>query len=330
MSETDSVDVLIAGQGAASYSAALYAARYQMSTVMVGAEFGGETAIGGSIENYPGFPAIDGFDLMLKMKEQVDLLGAPLKSADIAAVDKTDHGFISTLTDGTKIESVSVILGIGRERRKLGLPNEADLMGKGVSYCSTCDAPLYRDRRVVVVGGGSAAVEGAILLGKYATDVWIVYRQETFTRPEPILVSLLNDAENVHLVMETEVEELLADESGLTGVRLSKPYEGSDRIDVHGIFIEIGADPRVEIAESLGVVLNKETNEIHVDRMMHTNVEGLYAAGDLTDASGPLKQTVTAAAQGAIAALSAYQHVSEHPGRCEVHEKGYSLAPQPA
>ena len=330
MSETESVDVLIGGQGAAAYSAALYAARYQMSTRMAGAQFGGETAIGGSIENYPGFPAIDGFDLMLKMKEQVDGLGVPLSNTDISAVEKTDHGFISTLTDGTKIESLSVILGIGRERRKLGLPNEDDLMGKGVSYCSTCDAPLYRNRRVVVVGGGSAAVEGAILLGKYATEVWIAYRRDTFTRPEPILINLLNDAENIDRVMGTEVVELLADEAGLTGVRLSKPFEGSDRIEVDGIFIEIGADPRVEIAKSLGVELDPETNEIHVDRMMHTSVEGLYAAGDLTNASGPLKQTVTAAAQGAIAALSAYQHVSEHAGCCEVHEKGFKLAPQPA
>ncbi|MCH7740943.1 MAG: NAD(P)/FAD-dependent oxidoreductase, partial [Chloroflexi bacterium] len=118
-------------------------------------------------------------------------------------------------------------------------------------------------------------------------------------------------AGNVHQVMETEIPELLSDETGLTGVRLSRPYEGSDTIDIDGIFIEIGADPRVEIPQALGVELNPETNEIHVDRAMKTNITGIYAAGDLTDGSGNLKQTITAAAQGAIAALAAYEHASE-------------------
>ena len=311
MTETKQVDILIAGQGAAAFSAALYAARYQMSTLIASEQFGGETAIGGEIENYPGFPSIDGYDLMLKMKEQVDLLQVPIHNSNIAAVEKSGDGFVTTLQDGARVESLSVILAIGRERRKLNLPNEEELMGRGVSYCSTCDAPLYRNKRVVVVGGGSAAVEGAILLGKYATDVWIVYRRAEFSRPEPVLVTQLNQAENVRQVMETDIPELLSDETGLTGVRLSRPYEGSDTIDIDGIFIEIGADPRVEIPQALGVELNPDTNEIHVDRAMKTNITGIYAAGDLTDGSGNLKQTVTAAAQGAIAALSAYEHASE-------------------
>ena len=311
MSEVEKVDVLIAGQGAGAYSAALYSARYQMSALLVAEQFGGETAIGGEIENYPGYPSIDGYDLMLKMKEQVDGLGVPLKSSNLASVVRSGDGFLSTLDDGTQIDSLSIVLAIGRERRKLNLPNEESLVGRGVSYCSTCDAPLYRKRKVVVVGGGSAAVEGAILLGKYATEVWLVYRKGAFTRPEPILVKQLNQTENVHQVMEMEIAELIADDTGLTGVRLNKPFEGTDHIDIDGIFIEIGADPRVEIAQSLGVELNPETNEIHVDRSMKTNVPGFYAAGDITDGSGALKQTVTAAAQGAIAALAAYEHASK-------------------
>jgi thioredoxin reductase (NADPH) len=311
MTETKRVDILIAGQGAAAFSAALYSARYQMSTLIASEQFGGETAIGGEIENYPGFPSIDGYDLMLKMKEQVDLLEVPLHNSNITAIEKSGDGFVTTLADGAKVESLSVILAIGRERRKLNLPNEEELMGRGVSYCSTCDAPLYRNKRVVVVGGGSAAVEGAILLGKYATDVWLVYRRAEFTRPEPVLVTQLNQADNVHQVMETEIAELLSDETGLTGARLSKPLDDSDTIDIDGIFIEIGADPRVEIPQALGVELNPETNEIHVNRAMGTNIPGIYAAGDLTDGSGNLKQTVTAAAQGAIAALAAYEHASE-------------------
>ena len=307
-------DVLIAGQGAAAYAAALYAARYQMKPVVVGEEFGGETAIGGSIENYPGYVDIDGFDLMVKFREQAIKYEVPIVQANLVHVKKDRGWFVSELSDGTRARSLAVILAIGRERRKLGLPNEVEWMGRGVSFCSTCDAPLFKGKKAVaVVGGGDAAVEGAILLSKYAKDVYIVYRREAFTRPEPINVQLLNERENVHQVMNTEIAELLGDdEKGLTGVRLSQPFEGRSEIDVDGIFIEIGADPRVEIPKELGVRLDPITNEVNVDKMMRTNVAGLFAAGDLTNGSGPLKQTVTAAAQGAIAALSAYMYVSEH------------------
>ncbi len=126
MTETKQVDILIAGQGAAAFSAALYAARYQMSTLIASEQFGGETAIGGEIENYPGFPSIDGYDLMLKMKEQVDLLQVPIHNSNIAAIEKSGDGFVTTLQDGARVESLSVILAIGRERRKLNLPNEEE------------------------------------------------------------------------------------------------------------------------------------------------------------------------------------------------------------
>ncbi|MBI4218579.1 MAG: FAD-dependent oxidoreductase [Chloroflexi bacterium] len=314
MPEESRYDVMIGGQGAAAYAAALYAARYQIKPVVVGEEFGGETAIGGSIENYPGYVDIDGFDLMTKFRDQALKYEVPIVGANVERITKQDGEFLSELSDGSRIRSTAVILAIGRERRKLGLPHEEEWIGKGVSYCSTCDAPLYKGRKAVaVVGGGNAAVEGAILLSKYAKDVYLVYRREKFFRPEPINIRLLNERENLHQVMGTEVVELIGDdEAGLKAIRLSRPFEGKDTYEVDGIFVEIGADPRAEIPQALKVELNAETNEVHVDKMMRTNVPGLFAAGDLTDASGPLKQTVTAAAQGAIAALGAYQYVSEH------------------
>ena len=312
MSEVKQVDVLIGGQGAAAFAAGLYSSRYQVDTLIAGEQFGGETAIGGTIENYPGQPDIDGFDLMMKFKEQVDKLETPTAYSNLKTISKNGDVFRVVLDDDTEIDAISVILAIGRERRKLSLPKEEEWTGNGVSYCSTCDAPLYRNKAAAaVVGGGNAAVEGAILLSKYATTVYLVYRRDELTRPEPILLKVLEQTDNVKVLYSTEVVELLgSDEAGLTGIRLSKPWEGQDELTVDGLFVEAGADPRLEIPNQLGLEINPDTGEVHVDRSLKTSVEGIYAAGDLTDGTD-LKQTITAAAQGAVAALSAYQHVQE-------------------
>ena len=198
---------------------------------------------------------------------------------------------------------------MGRERRKLGLDNEEEWMGKGVSYCSTCDAPLYKNKEsVAVIGGGNAAVEGAILLSKYAKKVYLVYRGIKFFRPEPILLEILNNSENITILLETEVNSLLGDEKGLTGIEINNNINQKKHISLDGIFVEIGADPRLEIPNQLGLEINSDTGEVHVDKHQTTSETGIYAAGDLTDGTD-LKQTITAASQGAIAALSAYQNV---------------------
>ena len=307
------VDILVAGQGAAAYAAALYSARYRANTVVVGGSFGGETATGGLIENYPGAPEIDGFDLMLEFKKQVTALEVPIVESDLKDVTPSDGRFICELADGSKYRAISVVMAIGRERRVLGLEHEEEWTGKGISYCSTCDAPLYRNKQAAaVVGGGNAAVEGAILLAKYAQTVYLIYRRGEFTRPEPILIETLQRTPNVKQVLNTTVTELIGDDSfGLTDIRLSQPYEGQEVLKVDGLFVEAGADPRVEIPLKLGLEINSETGEVHVGRSQETNVEGIYAAGDLTDGTA-LKQTVTAAAQGAMAALSAYQHTIKY------------------
>ena len=316
MNDARTADVLIAGQGAAAYAAALYSARYQQDTLMVAEQFGGETATGGQIENYPGVPDIDGYDLMLKFKEQTDGLGVPLEMSNLLHVKPENGHFMCEMDDGSTVRALSVILAVGRERRKLWLDHEDEWLGRGISYCSTCDAPLYRNKIVAVVGGGSAAVEGAALIARYATRVYLIYRREQFNRPEPVLLRILGQTQNISQLMSTEVVELLGtDLAGLQGIRVSRPHDGTDKLEVDGLFIEIGADPRVAIARELGLERNPETGEVHVNRLMHTSMPGIYAAGDLTDASGPLKQTVTASAQGAIAALSAYTYVSEHPSK---------------
>jgi thioredoxin reductase (NADPH) len=208
---------------------------------------------------------------------------------------------------------------VGRERRRLGLEHEEEWTGRGVSFCSTCDAPLHRGNVVAVVGGGNAAVEGAVLIGKYAKQVYIIYRRDTFSRPEPVNVLRLEEASNIKSMFNTTVVALKG-EDGLSGVVLDTKHNGSNELALDGLFIEIGADPRVDLANQLGVELN-DKNEIVVDKVMGTNVHGVFAAGDLTDASGDLKQTVTAAAQGARAATSAYGDITEHPNACKWHAR---------
>ena len=171
---------------------------------------------------------------------------------------------------------------------------------------------MYRNKEAAaVVGGGNAAVEGAILLAKYARTVYLIYRRDKLTRPEPILLKVLEQTDNVKVLYSTEVPELLgSDETGLTGISISKQWEGHNQLSIDGLFVEAGADPRLEIPEQLGLDINSETGEVHVDKNQRTSVEGIYAAGDLTDGT-ELKQTITAASQGAIAALSSYQHTME-------------------
>ena len=162
--KTENYDTLIAGQGAAAFAAGLYAARYQMKSIIIGETFGGETATGGLIENYPGYADIDGFDLMMKFREQVASYDVPILDDKVTTVTKNANDFKIETESGKMYYANSVILGIGRERRKLGLQHEDEWTGKGVSFCSTCDAPLHRDNIVAIVGGGNAAIEGLSLI----------------------------------------------------------------------------------------------------------------------------------------------------------------------
>ena len=182
-----------------------------------------------------------------------------------------------------------------------------------MSYCSTCDAPLYKNKNLaIVVGGGNAAVEGAILIAKYSKKVFLVYRGEKLWRPEPILLETLEKTKNVEVILDNKIAELIgSDFGGLQKIKLEKAYKNETEYIVDGLMIEAGADPRIEIPNSLGINLDKDTNEVEVDKDQKTNIPGIYAAGDLTNGSN-LKQTITAASQGAISALSAYNFCLEN------------------
>ena len=313
-------DIVIVGQGAAGFAAALYSARYRADCIVIGETFGGETAIGGGIENYPGHVEIDGFELMTHFRAQAEKYDVPIFQDKVTKIENADDCFEVETELGISCIAKTVILAMGRERRKLMLEHEEEWIGRGVSFCSVCDAPLHRNNTVAVVGGGNAAVEGAILLAKYASQVYLIYRGGEFFRPERIVVEELNRTGNITQLLETNVVGLKGS-TGLDGIAIDKPHKGSDELAADGIFIEIGAYPRTELPNQLGIALNDE-GEVIVDKDMCTNVHGIFAAGDLTNASGTLKQTVTAAAQGAMAASAAYKYITEHPHACHRHAMG--------
>lgn len=310
-------DTMILGGGAAAYAAAIYAARYKMKTLLIQEEFGGETASAGVIENYPGFQKIEGFELMQKMEAQATALGVTIMHGKAALAQNIHHCF--QIKVGQEFfEGKTIIFAVGMERRKMGLPKEDMLKGKGVHYCATCDAPLYKEKIVGVLGGGDSAVKNANQLAEYATKVYLIVREKNLQRAEPINRDQLEKRKNIFVLYETEVKELMG-ERKLKGVRLSKTVEGSDVLSLDGLFVAIGAIPRSTIPQELGVGMN-EKGEVIVDRMMKTSIDGVFAAGDITDASGSFKQIVTAAAQGSIAATAAYQDVSTHAANvCELH-----------
>ncbi|MBI5135293.1 FAD-dependent oxidoreductase [Candidatus Uhrbacteria bacterium] len=301
-------DLLVVGSGAAGLSAGIYAGRYLLNTVIVqGKDFGGETAVAALIENYPGYIEIDGYDLMVKMKEQAEHVGAKIMAGWVTAITKKAEGhFVATLGSGETLEAKSVILATGSRRRRLNLPNEEALTGKGVSYCTTCDAPLYKGKTIAIIGGGDSSVKGANLAALYAEKVYLIARGKA-VNAEPVNYARLTQKKNVEMVYETEVKEIIGADR-LEKIILSKPLNGSVELALGGLFVEVGALPNNDLAKSLGVELDAR-GFVEVDPFMQANIPGVMVAGDLCNETGGFKQDIVAAAQGSMAATSAYQYV---------------------
>jgi len=302
------VDVVIVGSGMAGLSAALYTCRYELSTVVIGAELGGATSTAWTIENYPGFQEIDGYDLIIKVKEQVEAIGAKIIDDKVEHIEKIAGGFRLTGESGQQTEAKTVIFAHGAARRKLNLPKEDDFsQGRGVHYCTTCDGPLYKGKTIGVVGGGDAAAKGLVLASQYARKIHVFVRGDHL-KAEPINLERLAGAlksGRVEVHYHTQVAELAGDQR-LTGVKLK---DGSS-LELDGLFVEIGAVPEMALVESLGVKLD-DYGYVAVSPLMETNVEGVYAAGDATNFFGHFKQDITAAAMGSVAATSAFNFLSK-------------------
>ncbi len=298
-------DLIIVGVGPAGLTTSIYASRYKLPHLLIGKLVGGTITLANKVENYPGFTSISGIELAQKIAEQVKNLGAQIINDTVGKILKTEAGFVLVTESGQEYETKTIILATGTERRKLGVPGETEYLGKGVSYCTTCDAPFFRGKTVVLVGGSDAAVSGAVHAAEFAQKVYIVHRKGEF-RAEPMWVEELNKNPKIEKVLINEIKEITGDGTKVTGVKLMNPHENSNELSTDGIFIEIGGVPGTSLMVSLGAKLNPE-GFVDVEKDMSTNIPGLFAAGDITDEAQVLVQMTTACAEGAIAAASAYK-----------------------
>ena len=293
-------DLIIIGAGPAGLTAAIYAARYKVKALVIGEQLGGMASEAHEICNFPTHNKITGEALAEKMNEQVKNLGVEIIQDSVISIEKIDSMF-NLKTNLKEYLAKKIILAMGSEKRKLELENESNFIGKGVSYCATCDAPFFRNKIVGVIGGSNSALTAALLLSKFADKVYIIYRQDNFFRAEKMWVEEVENNDKIKMIFNSNVTELKGD-NVLEGVKLDNEQE----LKLDGLFIEIGSIPSVKLAESLGIEL--EENYIKTDKEQKTNVKGIFAAGDITN--NPLKQIITACAEGAIAANSAHLEIN--------------------
>ena len=291
-------DLIIIGAGPAGLSAAIYAARYKLNFTLFSKQFGGMITESDRVENWPGEKRINGLDLMNKFKEHALNLGTEIIEETVEKIEKTDFGF----RVNNNYESKTILIAQGTEKRKLNVEGEKEFLGRGVSYCATCDAAFFRDKIVAVVGGSDAALIAALLLSEYAKKVYIVYRREKFFRAEPVWIEQVGDNKKIEPVFNSNIKKIKGSDKVEKIV-----LDSGKELSVDGVFVEIGSTPNTEIAKQLN--LNLDNGHIATDKFQRTSLPGVFAAGDVTN--NPLKQAVTAAAEGAIAANSAYEQVIE-------------------
>ncbi|OIP97951.1 hypothetical protein AUK40_02190 [Candidatus Wirthbacteria bacterium CG2_30_54_11] len=302
-------DVVIIGAGPAGLSAGIYASRYLMKHVIIGSLPGGLITTAHKVENYPGFNSLSGWELGQKFEEHARILGANLVADEATSIVKEPDGTFRIATPGSVYQSKAVLLAYGTKRRHLDVPGEGKFAGRGVSYCSVCDGAFFRDRVVGVIGGANAACDGALYLSDVAREVYLIYRKGAL-RAEPSMVDLLTHNPKIKTILNTNVTSLFGEEQ-LESVTLDKPYQGAVSLDLDGLFIEIGSEPDHHILTGLGVELDEE-NYIRIDARQHTSTPGVYAAGDITTGSAKFQQAITAASEGAIAAMSIFQDLKKN------------------
>ncbi len=306
--ESQHVKVLILGAGPAGLSAALYAARADLQPlVLTGLQLGGQVSLTNTIENYPGFPeGVGGAQLGELFQKQAERFGAKVELDSARTVDLSARPF-RVQTDNGEYTTETLIVSTGASPNHLNIPGETELTGRGVSYCGTCDGWFFKDRKVVVAGGGDSALEEGLFLTRFATSVTIVHRREGL-RAGAILQKRAQDNPKVNFIWNTVITEAVGTEK-LTAVKLKNIQTGEESVfQTDGLFIFIGHTPSTQLFEGQ---LEMQNGYIKVDDRMHTSVPGVYAAGESADSH--FKQVVTSAGMGAAAAIEATHFLEQEP-----------------
>ncbi len=301
-------DIVIVGAGPAGLTAAIYAGRKKMKVIVLESELvGGWVAKSHIIQNYPGRPDVSGDDLAKTIEKQVKKLGIEIKYDGVNKIEKNGN-FKVGCSSGKTYEGKTVLIATGASARKLGLPGEDEFLGKGVSYCAICDAPLFKDKVVAVIGGGDSAAKAALLIAEHSKKVYIIHRRDEF-RAEALLVDEMKGKKNLEMVLSYVPVKIEGDKMVSKLVVKSKKDESLKELSVDGVFIEVGNTPAAVLAQQVGAELT-EQGYIKVNKLQETNVPGIFAAGDVTDF--PLKQIVCATGQGAQVAMSASAYIMKN------------------
>jgi thioredoxin reductase (NADPH) len=306
-------DFVILGAGVTGLAAAMYGGRLGLKTLCLGANFSSELPIGGVItttnivENYPGFIKLTGTELAEKIQkhaEEYELV--TIKEEKATNIEKKGKEFI-VKTDKNNYSGKTILFATGTKWRKLDVPGSKEFENKGVAYCALCDAPLFKNKVVCVVGGADSSAKDALLLAEHAKKVYIIYRGEQI-HPEPVNMERVKQNKKIEIINKANVVEVKG-ESIVKSVVLDREYNGSKELEVQGVFVAIGHIPLSELAKKLGVKINKG-GEIEIEhKTSETNIKGIYAAGDVADK--PFKQAITGVAEGCTAAYSAFEYITK-------------------
>jgi len=325
-------DLIIIGAGPAGLTASIYASRYKINHLIFGIEPGGQASLAPMVENYPGFLSIKGAELMQRFVEQVGNYGVKIRQEKVAELKSKVQSFdklridpeqsrtgqspkskvfLVKTADGQEYQARTLILAMGAAFRKLDIPGEDKFLGRGVSYCATCDAPFFKEKTVAVVGGGDCAIAEALHLALFAKKVYLIHRRGEF-RAEPAWIEKLEKEPKIEKILENQVMEIKGTER-VKEVALEKPYKESNSLPLDGVFVEIGHIPSSVLTRQLGVELNDD-GYVKITPEMETNVLGVFAAGDLVEMTGRtiFRQLIAASADGARAAASVYHYLRKN------------------
>jgi thioredoxin-disulfide reductase len=299
-------DTIIIGGGMAGLTAAMYAKRRAMKTLLITKDLGGQLSWAGEIENYSGFDLITGSELSKQLEKQAQRAGYEIKLEEVTKITRLPDGNFSVIANKATYKTRTIIFALGLVPRFLNVPGEKELSGKGVSYCANCDGPFFKDKKVAVVGGGNSALDAAEVLSKIASEVYLIHRQSTFKGFENLIEAVKKRA-NIHIILDSEVINIGGTNKVQNITIKNKLNQTESKLEIDGIFVEIGHQAQSDLVANL--VARDEHNQIIIDAECRTNVPGFFAVGDITTIVH--KQLNVAAGHGTIAALNAYKYLQE-------------------